>query len=170
MWRFVAIAAALALALAGCAGERAVTVYLEQRLGPDGPPGQIAPVLEPVERPPRRAVGAAAQALVLLRQGPTPEERARGMSAPVDPMTRLRLDRIESGTAHVDVAGRRLDFMGVAAVVFSLTELTEIERVRVCCLYRHDGSTITVHTRRSFTGWQGEPCDERRENRCLRDS
>jgi hypothetical protein len=40
----------LAVVFAGCAGgDREVTVYLEQRLGPDGPPGQIAPVLEPVD-------------------------------------------------------------------------------------------------------------------------
>ena len=164
------ILAAVAIVVVGCSGgERPVTVYLEQRLGPDGPPGQIAPVLEPVDRRPRKGIGSAAQALVQLRQGPTPEERARGMTAPVEPTTRLRLDRIENGLAFVEVAGDRLDFMGVAAVVFSLTELRGIERVRVCCHHRHDGSRIFVHTRASYRGWQGEPCAARRENRCLRD-
>jgi hypothetical protein len=160
----------LLVVFAGCAGgERDVTVYLEQRLGPDGPSGQIAPVLEPVEREPRRGMGAADQPLVQLRQGPTPSERARGMSGPVAPATRLRLDRVEGGTAYVRVLGQPLDVMGVASVVFSLAELPGVERVRVCCLHRHDGTRIYVHTRASFRGWQGEPCAERSENRCLRD-
>ena len=164
------VVSVVAAALAGCSGEGSgVTVYLEQRLGPDGPPGQVAPVLEPTERPPRKDMGAAAQALVQLRQGATPDERARGMSAPVEPATRLRLDRIENGVAFVEVAGKPLDSMGVAAVVFSLTELPEIDHVHVCCGHRHDGSRIFVHTRASYRGWQGEPCAERRENRCLRD-
>jgi hypothetical protein len=78
----------LAAVLAGCAGDDEwVTVYLEQRLGPEGPLGQIAPVLEPTERAPREGMGAAAQVLVQLRQGPTPDERARGMRAPVAPTT-----------------------------------------------------------------------------------
>ncbi len=160
----------VAAVLTGCSGEGSeVTVYLEQRLGPDGPPGQIGPVLEPAARPPRNGMGAAAQALVQLRQGPTPDERARGMSAPVEPATRLRLDRVENGVAFVEVEGEPLDSMGVAAIVFSLTELPEVDRVRVCCGHRHDGSRIFVHTRASYRGWQGEPCAERRENRCLRD-
>jgi hypothetical protein len=146
-----------------------VTVYLEQRLGPDGPPGQIAPVLEPARRDARDGMGAAAQALVQLRQGPTPDERARGLRAPVAPATRLRLSRVERGTAHVEVAGRPLDYMGVAAIVFSLTEHPDVERVRVCCRYRHDHTPVTIHTRASFRGWRGAPCAHRRENRCLRD-
>jgi hypothetical protein len=161
---------ALAAALVGCArGERGVTVYLEHRLGPDGPPGQIAPVLEPVERDSRRDMSAVDQALLQLSQGPTPSERALGMRGPVAPATGLRLDRIEGGTAYVRVLGQPLDAMGVAAVVFSLTELDDVVRVRVCCGHRHDGTRVFVHTRASFRGWSGEPCAARRENRCLRD-
>jgi len=161
---------ALAIVLTGCsADDPSVTVYLVQRLGPDGPPGQIAPLLEPVERPSREGMGAAAQVLVQLRQGPTPDERARGMTAPVESTTRLRLDRIEDSIAFVDVAGRRLHYVGVASIVFSLTELGAIDRVRVCCGHRHDGSRVFVHTRASYRGWRGEPCAERRENRCVRD-
>ncbi len=157
-------------ALAGCGGgERGVTVYLEHRLGPDGPHGQIAPVLEPVQRDARPELSAADQALLQLWQGPTPTERALGMRGPVAPRTGLRLDRVEDGTALVLVLGQPLDAMGVAAVVFSLTELDEVARVRVCCLHRHDGTRIFVHARESFRGWQGEPCAQRRENRCLRD-
>lgn len=91
------------------------------------------------------------------------------MAAAIAPTTRLRLRGIADGTARVDVAGEPLDFYGVGAVVFSLTELRHIERVRVCCLYRHDGTSVGIHDRQTFRGWQGEPCADRRENRCLRD-
>jgi hypothetical protein len=161
----------LAVALAGCGGGRDehVTVYLEQRLGPDGPPGQVAPVLEPTQRPQRRGLSPAVQVLVQLSQGPTPDERVRGFEATVPPGTRLTLERVEHGTAFVDVVRGDLDFEGVAAVVYSLTELPGVERVRVCCLYRHDGSQVFVHERTNFRGWRGEPCELRAENRCLRD-
>ncbi len=161
---------ALAFACVGCGGEeRRVTIYLEHRLGPDGPRGQLAPVLEPVTREPRGDLGDADQVLHQLFQGPAPSERSLGMRAPVASATGLRIDRIERGTAYVRVLGQPLDVMGVASVVFSLTELDGIVRVRVCCHHRHDGTRIFVHTRASFRGWQGEPCAARRENRCLRD-
>jgi hypothetical protein len=160
----------LAVVVVGCGGDDGrVTVFLRQRLGPDGPPGQIAAVLEPASRPPRRGLAPAVQALVQIAQGPTPDERARGFEAAVPPGTRLSLQRIDDGTAVVEVVRGRLDFYGVAAVVYSLTELPGIEQVRVCCLYRHDGSQILVHERAHFRGWQGEPCEARAENRCLRD-
>lgn len=104
-----------------------------------------------------------------LAEGPTPEERAEGASAPIGGATGLRVERVERGTARVLVLGQPLDVTGVASVVFSLTQLPGVERVRVCCLFRHDGTRIFVHTRASFRGWQGEPCAVRRENRCRRD-
>jgi hypothetical protein len=163
---------ALALAACGAGHDGRVTVYLQQQLGPDGPPGQVAPVLEPTHRPRREGLSAAAQALVQLSQGPTPAERVRGFEPIVTPGTRLRLERLAQGTAFVDVVRGDLDFEGVAAVVYSLTVLPGVERVRVCCLYRHDGSKIFVHERANFRGWRGEPCEERTDPtavRCLRD-
>jgi hypothetical protein len=167
----VAAASVFSLVLAACGGGNdQVTLYLKQRLGPEGPPGQIAPVLEPVERPPRRAMSAVQQVLVQIRQGPTPDERARGFEPTIDPRTRFPAVAVRNGTALVEVAGRPLDYYGVAAVVLSLTEQPEVERVRVCCLYRHDGSRILLHRREDFSGgWQGTPCELRDENRCLRD-
>jgi hypothetical protein len=170
------VIAALALLLAaifgaGCVdGDESVRMYLKQHLGPDGPRGQIAPVLEPVARPQRPELLPAAQVLVQLRQGPTPDERAQGFEPTFDPGTRFPHVRVRDGTAFVDVAGKPLDYYGVAAVVLSLTELSGIERVRVCCVYRHDGSRVFVHTRATFSGtWQGTPCELRTEHRCLRD-
>jgi hypothetical protein len=163
--------AVVAIVLAGCGGgSDEVTLYLKQRLGPDGPPGQIAPVLEPVQRPPRRAMSAVQQVLVQIRQGPTPDERAHGFEPTIDPRTRFPAVALRDGTASVEVAGRPLDYYGVAAVVLSLTEFPEVDRVRVFCLHRHDGSRILLHRREHFSGgWQGTPCELRDENRCLRD-
>jgi hypothetical protein len=170
----IGVVLASALALAGCdaGSDGGVTVYLQQRLGPDGPPGQVAPVLEPTQRPRRQGLSAAEQALVQLSQGPTPAERVRGFEPTITLGTRLRLERVANGTAFVDVVRGDLDFEGVAAVVYSLTALPDVERVRVCCLYRHDGSKIFVHERANFRGWRGEPCEERTDPtsvRCLRD-
>ena len=166
-----AAASLISLVLAGCGGgSDEVTLYLKQRLGPDGPPGQIAPVLEPVQRPPRRAMSPVQQVLVQIRQGPTPNERAHGFESTIDPRTRFPSVEVRDRTVVVEVAGRPLDYYGVAALVLSLTELPDVERVRVCCLYRHDGSRVLLHRREHFTGgWQGTPCELRDENRCLRD-
>jgi Sporulation and spore germination len=161
----------ISLALAGCGGaESDVTLYLKQRLGPDGPRGQIAPVLEPVRRPARAELSAVQQILVQLRQGPTPTERARGYESTIDARTRFRNVEVRNGTVRVAVDGRPLDYYGVAAVVISLTEVAGVERVRLCCVHRHDGSRMFIHTRNSFAGgWQGTPCALREEHRCLRD-
>jgi hypothetical protein len=161
----------VALVVAACGGGGDdVTLYLKQRLGPEGPPGQIAPVLEPVERPPRRAMSPVQQVLVQIRQGPTPEERAHGFEPTIDPRTRFPAVTVRGRTVNVEVAGKPLDYYGVAAVVLSMTELPDVDRVRVCCLHRHDGSRVLLHRRDHFTGgWQGTPCELRDENRCLRD-
>jgi hypothetical protein len=166
-----AAVAVVSIVLAACGGgSDDVTLYLKQRLGPDGPPGQIAPVLEPVQRPPRRAMSAVQQVLVQIRQGPTPDERAHGFEPTIDPRTRFPAVAVRDGTVNVEVAGRPLDYYGVAAVVLSLTELAAVERVRICCLHRHDGSRVLLHRREHFSGgWQGTPCELRDENHCLRD-
>ncbi len=162
----------LALALflvAGCGGggEETVTVYLKQRLGPEGPRRQIAPVLMPVEREPRAGIPAAHQAVLELRVGPSPDERAHGFLDTLEPETRLRSVAIQGGTATVELAGREPDFYGAGAIVYSLTELSGVERValrhdgRPCCKYRHDGTAVALVSRHNYAGWQGEPCGER---------
>jgi hypothetical protein len=161
---------ALALVLlAGCGGggDETLTVYLKQRLGPEGPHGQIAPVLMPVEREPRKGIAAAHQTVLELRVGPSPDERALGFLDTVGPETRLRSVAIRDGTATVEIAGGEPDFYSTGAIVFSLTELPEVERValrldgRPCCAYRHDGKAIERLSRGHYAGWQGEPCGER---------
>jgi Sporulation and spore germination len=161
---------ALAVALAagcGASDEERLTVYLKQRLGPDGPRGQIAPVLVPAQRERRTGVPPGRQAVLELRVGPSPDERARGFMDTVEPETRLRSVAIVDGTATVVLLGREPSVYGAAAIVYSLTELPGVERVALrfdgepCCAYRHDGSAIALLSRRVYAGWSGEPCGER---------
>jgi germination protein M len=170
--RFALVAFMSALA-AGCGGEDdRLTVYLAQRLGPEGPNSQIAPVLMPVEREARPELAAGWQAVLELRVGPAPDERARGFLGTVHPSTRLRAVRVERGVATVELAGVEPDLRSSAAIVYTLTELPGIERVRLrldgrpCCVHRHDGSAVESLTRDGFSGWTGQPCHLRTENRC----
>jgi Sporulation and spore germination len=158
---------ALALA-AGCGGdEETLTVYLKQRLGPEGPHSQIAPVLMPVERERRRGIPEQHQAVLEVRVGPSPDERAHGFLDTVEPETRLRSVAIEGDTATVELLGRKPDFYGAAAIVYSLTALPDVEQVALwlggepCCKYRHAGTAVALVSRRDYAGWQGEPCEER---------
>jgi hypothetical protein len=157
--------------LAGCGGggggEETLTVYLKQKLGPEGPHSQIAPVLMPVEREPRKGTPRAHQAVLELRVGPSPDERAQGFLDTVESQTRLRSVAISGGTATVELAGREPDSYAAGAIVYSLTELEGVERISLrldghaCCVYRHDGTAVPLLTRRTYAGWQGEPCGER---------
>jgi hypothetical protein len=166
---------ALALALgvlslvAGCGGEEeeTFTIYLKQRLGPEGPPGQVAPVLMPVERRTRPGIPLARQIVLELTVGPTPDERAQGFLDTLAPEVRFGSVTVRDGTALIEVSRREPDFYGTAAVVYSLTELGAIDRVelrldgRPCCKYRHDRTVVASIHRSSYRGWQGEPCAER---------
>jgi sporulation and spore germination protein len=163
------------IALAGCGGDDdTLTVYLKQRLGPEGPHSQIAPVLMPVERERRGGVPEQHQAVLEVRVGPSPDERAHGFLDTVEPETRLRSVVIEGDTATVELLGREPDFYGAAAIVYSLTALPGVEQVALrlggepCCKYRHDGTVVALISRRSYAGWQGEPCDERDEPDAVR--
>ena len=163
------------IALAGCGGDDdTLTVYLKQRLGPQGPHSQIAPVLMPVERERRGGIPEQHQAVLELRVGPSPDERAHGFLDTVEPETRLRSVTIEGDTATVELLRREPDFYGAAAIVYSLTALPSVERVALrlrgepCCKYRHDGTAVALISRRNYAGWQGEPCDERDEPDAVR--
>jgi hypothetical protein len=165
------LAGAAALgALAACGGGRdeTITVYLKARLGPEGPPGQIAPVLTPVERDRRDAMSAEWQSILDLRVGPSPDERAHGFLDTLQPDARLQDLTVSGGTATVDLAGREPDFYGSAAMVYTLSELPGIQRVRLrldgrpCCFYGHDRRPIATTTRSALRGWQGQPCALRR--------
>lgn len=167
----------LLAALVACRpADDGVTVYLAQRLGGDGPHGQVAPVLEPVGRERRPAMTAAWQVLLELRQGPTPAERARGFEPTLEPDARPRSVSVRGGTAIVELA-RPARFYAVAAIVYTLTELGGIDRVgfrvggRPCCLPRTDGTHAPSADRSRFAYWTGVPCELRTnpdEPRCRR--
>jgi hypothetical protein len=156
----------LLLALAGCGGSsERLTVYLPQRLGPEGPQGQRVPVLMPVERERRDTMSPVRQIVLELMVGPAPSERARGFSDVLPPGTRADRVRIRGGVAEVDLAGAEPTFLGAAAIVYSATSVPGVRSLRLfrygkpCCFYTHAGTAVTSpHTRTSFRGWSGEPC------------
>jgi len=155
----------VALLLASCGGEgESVRVYLEARLGPEGPPGQRSTVLTPVERRPRPSLSPERQAVLELLVGPSPDERARGFRDTIPRGTRLTGLRVEGTTAVVELAGAEPDFTAAAAIVYSLTELSAVRDVRLrlegapCCISTHDGEVIPAVSRANFAYWSGEPC------------
>ena len=160
---------ALVLVLAACrpgGADDTVTVYFQQRLGGDGPQGQVVPVLEPVERERRPQMGEAWQALLELRQGPTPEERGLGFEATL-PLEARPLDVTIRGSTAIVELEEPARFSAAAAIVYTLTEIEGIERVgfRVdaepCCLPLMDGTDEPWTDRARYRYWTGEPCEER---------
>jgi hypothetical protein len=116
---------ALAVLVAGCRGGTdgdTVTVYLRARLGPDGPHGQRAAILTPVERQRRPAMSAARQAVLELLVGPSPDERTRGFQDTIPLATRLLGVTVDGERAVVEFAGVEPDFYGAAAIVYSVIE------------------------------------------------
>jgi Sporulation and spore germination len=174
----IVLALVLAFVVAGChAGDTPVTVYFKQRLGGDGPHGQVVPVLEPVERDRRPHMNAAWQALLELRQGPTPGERALGFEPTLELDARPLSVSVRGSTAIVHLA-RPASFYAAAAIVYTLTEVDGIDRVgfrvdgRACCLPMRDGSSEPATDRSRYRYWTGEPCELRTradQVRCRRD-
>jgi hypothetical protein len=170
---------ALALLAAGSAchpADRTLTVYFPQRLGGAGPHGQVVPVLEPIERERRPQMSAAWQALLELRQGPTPAERIRGFEPTLDLGARPLSVTVRGETAVVELVEPARAY-GAAAIVYTLTGLDGIERVglrvggRRCCLPRMDGTHAPWADRSRYHYWTGVPCELRTnpdEVRCRR--
>lgn len=162
------------VAAAGCGGGEpdGLTIYLRARLGPDGPPGQRAAVLAPVERARRPELSLARQAVLEILVGPSPGERTRGFLDSAHPETRLLRVDVAGGTATVELAGREPSLPTAAAIVYSLAGLDGVERVqlhldgRPCCVRTHAGAAVPLLTPADFRGWQAEPCAFRREHRC----
>ena len=155
----------LGLLVAGCGGGGDdVTIYLRARLGPDGPHGQRAAILTPVERERRPAMSSARQAVLELLVGPSPDERARGFQDTIPIATRLQGVRIDGARAVVDLAGAEPDFYGAAAIVYAVSEAASVRRVqlrlegRLCCARSHSGDAIPWLSGATFRYWQGEPC------------
>jgi hypothetical protein len=163
------------LLLTGChaGGDDKLHVYFPQRLGADGPHGQVVPVLEPVARERRAHMDAGWQALLELRQGPAPAERIRGYLPALELRERpLRL-MLRGRDAVVEFASPP-DALGAASVVYTLTGLDGIDRAgirvagRPCCLPRHDGGSDLFATRERYRGWTGEPCELRTDPTAVR--
>jgi hypothetical protein len=157
------------LLLAGCGsgGDDTVTIYLRARLGPEGPHGQRAAILTPVERERRATMSAARQAVLELLVGPSPDERARGFQDTIPVATRLVGVTLAGESSVVDLAGAEPDFYGAAAIVYSVTEVPGVRRVELrldgalCCVRSHAGTPIPWLSRETFRYWQGEPCQFR---------
>lgn len=178
MSTLLALPLLLPAVVAGChRGDPTVTVYFEQRLGSAGPHGQVVPVLEPVERERRPQLAAAWQALLELRQGPTPDERVRGFEQTLELDVRPLSVTVLDSTAIVELA-RPARLYATAAMVYTLTEIDGIDRVgfrvdgRPCCLPLRDGRYEAWADRSRFRYWTGVPCDLRTnpdEVRCRHD-
>lgn len=179
--RPLALVALVAGCCSACGGGEAetVTVFLRARLGPDGPHGQRAAILEPVERERRPAMSAARQAVLELLVGPSPDERARGFEDTIPPGTRLLGVTVHGRRAVVRLAGAEPSFYGAAAIVYSVTGSSEARRVQLrldgaaCCVRTHDGDPVRWLSGATFRYWQGEPCRFRTSpthRRCRRGS
>lgn len=165
MRRFVLIAACLAGFTAGCGGRNTQLYFLDGRMTPLGWRGQLAAVE-------RSGLDRPADALRALLDGPQLDEGRRGLVTTIPRGTRLGSLQVSRGTALVDLTGGRglrgTDFEGAGQIVYTLTLLPGIRRAALryegdpCCVYRHYGQAIAAPlTRRSFSGWGGEPCEFR---------
>jgi Sporulation and spore germination len=169
MRRVFVLALAAGLLPAGCGGNdpETVTIFLRARLGPEGPHGQRAAILTPVERDRRASMSAARQAVLELLVGPSPDERGRGFQDTIPIATRLLGVRVDRKSAVVELAGHEPDFYGTAAIVYSLAEVDGVRRVQLrldgalCCVRTHDGDALAWLSRETFRYWQGEPCQFR---------
>ncbi|MDQ3822892.1 MAG: GerMN domain-containing protein [Actinomycetota bacterium] len=159
----VVLVAALAVGCGG--GDRdTVTIYLRARLGPDGPHGQRAAILTPVERDRRTTISRVRQAVLELLVGPSQDERTRGFHDTIPLATRLLGVTVHGDRARVELAGAEPDLYGAAAIVYSVAGAADVDRVQLrldgapCCVRTHRGDAIPWLSPASFRFWQGEPC------------
>jgi len=122
-------------------------------------------------------MSAASQALLELRQGPTPAERVRGFEPALELEERPLEVELARGAAVVELAAEP-DVYGSAAIVYTLTELDSVDRVGLrvggepCCFWRHRGPPERFADRRRYRFWSGEPCELRTDPthvRCRRE-
>jgi hypothetical protein len=140
--------------IAGCGGgQTGMTLYF-----PHGASGVLEPVTRDSDAATPRSVVTG------LLQGPSASERRNGLQPVIHARFRAFHVTVHEGTAVVDYSGGELGLSAAAALVFSLTELSGIERVSLrrdghpCCVYDHDGQVIDLLTRSLYRGWSREPC------------
>jgi spore germination protein GerM len=161
----LAFAAAAAI-FAGCSGDddRVGRIwFVDGHMSALGMRGKIANVKRESATTPDRA-------LVALLTGPARSERARGLITAIPKSTRVERVSVVRGKAIVRLESSappwrwRSGFYASAQIVYTLTELDEIDGVEVfvngerCCVY--DMSQRPVKrplTRAVFRGWQGDP-------------
>ncbi len=119
----------------------------------------------------RRRAASPARALGELLKGPTQAERDEGLITAIPARTMVETIAVSNGTARVRLvsdAPRRAwtggEFYASAQVVYTLTELDEVERVELyvngvrCCVYDMQSRPLGEPlTRQLFRGWQGDP-------------
>jgi hypothetical protein len=115
---------------------------------------------------PRTREDSPARALGELLKGPTDSERERGLISALGG-ARLETFSLTNRTATVRLRGRPVragDVYAGAQVVYTLTELAEVQRVRLfvngrrCCLWLMSGAPVREPLeRRHYRGWQGDP-------------
>lgn len=164
--RMLVFAAAVAAIVAGCSDGEDGTgrVWLvDGHMSALGMRGKIENVArEPNETP--------EQALAGLLKGPTQAERAEGLITAIPNGTRVEAISVSSLMASVRLRSPAPAFKwrsgayASAQIVYTLTELDDIERVELfvngerCCLYDTRSRPIDRPlTRRIFRGWQGDP-------------
>ena len=123
-------------------------------------------MIEAVRRQRRAQMSPVWQALLELRQGPTHRERRLGFEPALPFAARPLSVDVGGATATVELA-RTTDLYGAAAIVYTLTAVDGIERVRIvvdgkqCCFPRMGGGSFDTAGRDHFRFWTGEPCELR---------
>jgi spore germination protein GerM len=162
----VAFAAAAAAIVAGCSsGEDGAgrVWFVDGHMSANGMRGKIKNVEgQRIETPER--------ALARLLKGPTQAERAEGLITAIPKGIRVEAISVSRLKASVRLTSSAPAFRwrsgayASAQIVYTLTELDDIERVELsvngepCCLYDRRSRPINRPlTRRIFRGWQGDP-------------
>jgi spore germination protein GerM len=164
--RRLVLAAAAAAIVVGCSrgeDEAGRVWFVDGHMSALGMRGKI----ETVER---ESVTTPQKALAELLKGPAQQDRSSGLITAIPRSTRVETLAVSRATATVRLRSSasprewRSGFYATAQVVYTLTELDDIDRVKLfvngerCCVY--DMSTRPINrplTRAIFRGWQGDP-------------
>ena len=164
--RALVLAAAVAVIVAGCSrsdGRAGRVWFVDGHMSALGMRGKIKKVEREGMETPERALAA-------LLKGPTQPERAEGLISAVPAGTQVKTVSVSNRKISVRLSSPapprrwRSGFYATAQVVYTLTELDDIDRVELfvngerCCVYDMRARPIERPlTRAVFRGWQGDP-------------